>query len=77
MSEVIHFPELSTDADADGVVSTWLAHTGEQVRQGQIVAEVMVDKVAVDIEAPCDGVMTTLVREEAAVRQGTPIAEIG
>ncbi|MFY9330066.1 MAG: lipoyl domain-containing protein [Candidatus Nanopelagicales bacterium] len=76
MSEVINFPQLSSDDAAQGVVSTWLAHTGEQVSQGQVVAEVMVDKVAVDIEAPCAGVMTQLVEEEAAVIQGTPIAQI-
>ena len=76
MSEVITFPVLSKDESAEGVLSTWFAHTGETVKAGQVIAEVMVDKVAVDVEALIAGVVTCLVEEEAAVLQGAPIAQI-
>ncbi len=76
MSEVISFPVLSKDESAEGVVATWFVRTGEQVRAGQVIAEVMVDKVALDVEAPIDGTVTVLVDEESTAKQGTAIARI-
>lgn len=76
MSEAIVFPSISKDEDAEGVLATWFVRTGESVRTGQVIAEVMVDKVSMDIEAPIDGTVTCLVDEEAAVRQGQEIARI-
>lgn len=76
MSAVIAFPAISKDESAEGVLATWFVRTGEQVRAGQVIAEVMVDKVSMDVEAPIDGTVTLLVEEEAAVPQGTDIARI-
>lgn len=76
MSETITFPEMSKDPDAEGVVATWFVQTGETVKAGQVIAEVMVDKVSVDIEAPIDGVVTCLVEEEGVAKQGQEIARI-
>ncbi len=56
--------------------TNFTSYTGERVRVGQVIAEVMVDKVSLDVEAPIDGTVTLLVEEESAVRQGTPIAQI-
>jgi pyruvate/2-oxoglutarate dehydrogenase complex dihydrolipoamide acyltransferase (E2) component len=76
MSEVITFPVMSKDESAQGVLATWFVKTGEPVKAGQVIAEVMVDKVSLDVEAPIDGVVTLLVDEEAAVTQGAEIARI-
>ena len=76
MSEVISFPVMSKDESADGVLSTWFVRTGETVRAGQVIAEVSVDKVSWDVEAPVAGTVTCLVEEEAAVPQGADIARI-
>jgi pyruvate/2-oxoglutarate dehydrogenase complex dihydrolipoamide acyltransferase (E2) component len=76
MSATITFPVISKDESAEGVLATWFVHTGEQVRAGQVIAEVMVDKVSLDVEAPVDGTVTCLVAEEAAVPQGAEIARI-
>ena len=76
MGEVITFPTLSKDESAEGVLATWFVRTGESVRAGQVIAEVMVDKVSMDVEAPLDGIVTCLVEEEAAVPQGSQIARI-
>jgi pyruvate/2-oxoglutarate dehydrogenase complex dihydrolipoamide acyltransferase (E2) component len=64
------------DPDAEGVVATWFARDGESVVEGQVVAEVMVDKVSSDVEAPVAGVLRVLVAEEQAVHQGEVIATI-
>jgi len=41
-----------------------------------VIAEVMVDKVSLDVEAPVDGVITCLIEEEGTVTQGQDIARI-
>ena len=76
MAQVITFPVMSETAGTTGVLATWFVATGEPVKAGQVIAEVMVDKVSMDVEAPMDGVVTLLVEEEAAVGQGTDIARI-
>jgi pyruvate/2-oxoglutarate dehydrogenase complex dihydrolipoamide acyltransferase (E2) component len=71
MTEV-PFPSLSKDnPGAEGVVSTWFVHDGETVAADQLLAEVQVDKVAVEVPSPASGVVRLLVEEEAAAVQGT------
>jgi pyruvate/2-oxoglutarate dehydrogenase complex dihydrolipoamide acyltransferase (E2) component len=73
----IRFPALSNDDPlAEGIVATWLAHDGEAVKAGQVIAEVMVDKVSADVSAPVDGVLRVLVPEEETAHQGDVIARI-
>lgn len=73
----VPFPLMSVDdPDAEGVVGTWFVQHGESVTQGQVIAEVQVDKVSNDVEAPVAGVMYQLVAEGVSVLQGAPIARI-
>lgn len=76
MAEVITFPVMSKEPGTTGVLATWFVATGEPVKAGQVIAEVMVDKVSMDVEAPTDGIVTLLVEEEAVISQGTEIARI-
>jgi len=76
MSAQIHFPIVSKDVGAKGVVATWFSRDGETVVPGQVIAELMVDKVSIDLEAPEGGVLRTLVDEEAEVVQGQQIAVV-
>ncbi|MGZ4427034.1 MAG: lipoyl domain-containing protein [Nocardioidaceae bacterium] len=76
MTDVL-FPPLSKETpDAEGVLATWFVTEGATVAADQLLAEVQVDKVAAEVPAPAGGVVHLLVAEEAAVRQGTPIARI-
>lgn len=76
MTEVV-FPVLSRQPGTEGVVSTWFVHDGDAVTAGQLLAEVQVDKVAVEVAAAHAGVVHLLVGEQEAVAQGAPIARIG
>lgn len=76
MAQVITFPAISKNSDDTGVLATWFVANGDQVKAGQVIAEVMVDKVAMDVEAPEAGVVTLLVEEEDEVKQGMDIARI-
>jgi len=76
MTDVV-FPALSKEnPDAEGVLATWFVAEGATVAPDQLLAEVQVDKVAAEVPAPAGGVVHLLVEEEAAVKQGTPIARI-
>jgi pyruvate/2-oxoglutarate dehydrogenase complex dihydrolipoamide acyltransferase (E2) component len=76
MTEVV-FPSLSTEnAQAEGVVATWFVTDGEHVEADQLLAEVQVDKVAVEVPAPLAGTVHLLVAEEKAVVEAAAIARI-
>jgi pyruvate/2-oxoglutarate dehydrogenase complex dihydrolipoamide acyltransferase (E2) component len=76
MTDVV-FPALSQETpDAEGVLATWFVSEGATVSADQLIAEVQVDKVSAEVLAPAGGVVHLLVAEEAAVKQGEPIARI-
>jgi pyruvate/2-oxoglutarate dehydrogenase complex dihydrolipoamide acyltransferase (E2) component len=73
----IPFPIISSGSpDAEGVLATWFVADGEQVSEGDLIAEAAVDKVDMEIPSPATGVIRLLVEEGAVLGQGTPIAHI-
>ena len=77
MSVDVVFPVMSQeDPTGEGVIGTWFALDGESVTEGQLIAEVQVDKVSADVEAPASGVLRHVVAEEEASNQGAVIARI-
>ena len=74
MTDVV-FPPVSND-DAEGVLATWFAGDGEHVSEGDLIAEVAVDKVDMEIIAPASGVIHLLAEEGDVRRQGALIARI-
>jgi len=74
VAEVL-FPRLSQEEpDAEGVLGTWFVSEGDQVASGQLLGEVMVEKVSAEVLAPTSGRVHLLVSEDQAVRQGQVIA---
>lgn len=73
----IPFPMTSSDdPSAEGVVGTWFVLDGEPVTEGQLIAEVQLDKVSQDVHAPAAGVLRHAVAESAGVAQGGVIGHI-
>ena len=71
------FPRLSEkDPTAEGVLATWFVSDGDQVASGQLLGEVMVDKVSAEVIAPAAGHIHLLVAEEQTARQGDAIAHV-
>jgi pyruvate/2-oxoglutarate dehydrogenase complex dihydrolipoamide acyltransferase (E2) component len=71
------FPKLSQeDPSAGGVLATWFVSDGDQVADGQLLGEVMVEKVSGEVSAPAAGRVHLLVAEEQEARQGDVIARI-
>lgn len=73
----VFFPQLSEeDPTAEGVLATWFVSDGDQVAGGQLLGEVMVDKVSAEVVAPAAGHVHFLVAEEQTARQGDVIAHV-
>lgn len=76
MAEIL-FPAMSeNDPEAEGVVSTWFVADGDEVQEGDLIAEVAVDKADMEVVAPQAGTISILVGEDQAVTQNSPIASI-
>ncbi|EID56260.1 dihydrolipoamide acetyltransferase family protein [Saccharomonospora xinjiangensis] len=73
----ITMPRLS-DTMEEGVIVTWRKRVGDEVRRGDVVAEIETDKALMELEAYDDGVLERLlVAEGDRTPIGTPIAIIG
>jgi pyruvate/2-oxoglutarate dehydrogenase complex dihydrolipoamide acyltransferase (E2) component len=76
MAEVL-FPKLSEkEPAAEGVLATWFVSDGDQVTAGQLLGEVMVEKVSGEVTAPVSGQVRLLVAEDQTAHQGDVIARI-
>jgi pyruvate dehydrogenase E2 component (dihydrolipoamide acetyltransferase) len=60
----------------EGELTKWLKSDGDAVTDGDAVAEIMTDKVEMEVEAPSDGTLGILVPEGSTVAVGTPIAVV-
>jgi pyruvate/2-oxoglutarate dehydrogenase complex dihydrolipoamide acyltransferase (E2) component len=71
------FPRLSEqEPTAEGVLATWFVSDGDQVAGGQLLGEVMVEKVSGEVIAPTSGRVRLLVSEDQTARQGEVIARV-
>ncbi|MBL6769684.1 MAG: pyruvate dehydrogenase complex E1 component subunit beta [Alphaproteobacteria bacterium] len=77
MSNEIKMPALSPTM-TEGILSKWLVKIGDEIRSGDVIAEIETDKATMEVEAVDDGVVTQLLVEEGtqAVPVGTVIATI-
>ncbi len=56
MAEIIKMPLLS-DTMKEGTVAKWHKKTGDEVKNGDLLAEIETDKATMDFEAPSNGVV--------------------
>ncbi len=73
----ISLPRLSQEQpEVEGALATWVVADGDHVAEGQLIAEVMVDKISGEVTAPAGGRIHLLVAEEQTARQGEAIARL-
>lgn len=73
----ITMPRLS-DTMEEGVVASWLKQVGDQIKAGEIVAEIETDKALMELEAYEDGVLERIIAAPGTtVAIGEPIAILG
>ncbi len=77
MSIEVVFPEVSkNNPKTQGVVATWFVSDHDQVSQGQLLAEVQVDKIDVEVHSPSDGIIKIIAEEGTELTQLDVIAYI-
>ena len=72
----VNMPKLS-DTMEEGTIVEWKKKSGEQVKTGEVLAEVESDKATFDLEAEADGELSILVEQGVPAKIGSPIARIG
>ncbi len=76
MPDLIKMPKLGFDM-AEGTLVRWLRAEGEEVKKGDVLAEIETDKATVEVESTYSGVVNRhLVDQGAIVPVGEPIAVI-
>lgn len=61
----------------EGTVSTWFFSAGDMVEEGDVIAEISIEKLTNELMAPVAGPFYPLVEEGATVKCGKTIAKIG
>src|SRR5450759_991411 len=72
----VNLPKLS-DTMEEGTIVEWKKKTGDEVKAGDVLAEVESDKATFDLEAETGGVLSILVKQGVPAKIGAPIATIG
>src|SRR5579864_1344618 len=72
----VNMPKLS-DTMEEGTIVEWKKKSGDQVKSGDVLAEVESDKATFDLEADADGTLQILVEQGVPAKIGAPIARIG
>jgi pyruvate dehydrogenase E2 component (dihydrolipoamide acetyltransferase) len=72
----VNMPKLS-DTMEEGTIVVWKKKSGDEVKTGDVLAEVESDKATFDLEAESDGVLAILVEQGVPAKIGAPIATIG
>jgi pyruvate dehydrogenase E2 component (dihydrolipoamide acetyltransferase) len=77
MAEIIRMPKMS-DTMTEGVVVKWLVKEGDQIKSGDIIAEVETDKATMDFECYSKGTLLYIaVKEGQSVPVDGVVAVVG
>ena len=71
----INVPTMG-ESVAEGSMGKWLKANGATVRKDELLVEIETDKVAVEVSAPADGVLTILADEGSTVAPGQKIGAV-
>src|SRR5277367_3961730 len=77
MATQILMPALSPTM-TEGKLARWLKHVGDEVRAGDVIAEIETDKATMEVEAVDEGKLSQILVDEGTegVAVNTPIAVI-
>ena len=77
MANEIKMPALSPTM-TEGRLSRWLVKVGDELRSGDLIAEIETDKATMEVEAVDEGIVIELLVDEGAenVAVGTVIARL-
>jgi pyruvate dehydrogenase E2 component (dihydrolipoamide acetyltransferase) len=77
MAEELTMPRLS-DTMEEGTIARWLVKEGDEIHEGDVIAEIETDKATMEFQSYADGtVLKILVGDGESVALGAPIALVG
>src|SRR5512146_2952958 len=77
MAETITMPKLGFDM-AEGTLVRWVKQVGEDIKKGDVLAEIETDKATVEVESSASGVVLQhMVDQGSVVPVNAPIAVVG
>ena len=77
MAELIKMPRLS-DTMEEGTVAAWFKKVGDQVHEGEILAEIETDKATMEFESFYEGTLLYIgIKENETAKVDAPLAIIG
>ena len=56
----------------EGTLARWLVAPGEQVKKGQVIAEIETEKIVNELEAPADGTLARIILDQD---EDAPVAQ--
>ncbi len=75
-TDVIIPTDMWAEDDKTGSIVIWLYRDGAEVKAGDVIAEVLVEKVTLELEAPASGTLRIKVPPEVVVMKGDVVATI-
>ncbi len=75
-TEVIVPADLWDEDEQTGSIVLWLYSDGASVKEGDLIAELLVEKVTLELEAPASGTLRIKVEPEVVVNKGDLVATI-
>ena len=69
-------PDDFWEGDDEGVIVAWFYQTGAAVAAGDVIAEIMVEKIQYEYPSPADGILDIVVETDGIVNKGALIARI-
>jgi len=77
MADIIEMPKLS-DTMTDGRIVKWLKKEGDQIKEGDVIAEIETDKATMDMESFVSGTLLKIVvGDGASAPCKSPVAVVG
>ncbi|MEM5537176.1 biotin/lipoyl-containing protein [Neptuniibacter pectenicola] len=76
MTDVI-VPVDLWEEESEAVITSWLASDGGDVSEGDVIAELMVEKIQYELLAPATGKLSLISDVDDVVEKGQKVATIG
>lgn len=76
MTEVRVPLDLWDEADKTGSIVVWLCPDGAAVSEGDLIAEILVEKTTLELLAPATGTLRICVQPETEIDRGQLVANI-
>lgn len=76
MATDVTIPSNLWEEDSEAAITAWLVSDGAQIQCGQLIAEIMVEKVQHEVIAPAAGTIAIVRQVDEVAAKGETIARI-